>query len=193
MGCPNSSNCSGCEVGCLSTPRLETGHRLGAWSSVTAISCCARGPRTTCRRSLRPATTRRSRAGSRSFRRRTPRTTRCAFVRGEVSAGPEHSFAITLDGVVVGAIGMSVIAPETTGRIGYWVRGDCARPGHLHASASVSSVAFGFRRARARAARADHRTRTTTRPSASPRRSDSGGRASCAHTCATRTAAFATR
>lgn len=45
-----------------------------------------------------------------------------AFVRGEVSAGPEHSFATTLGGVVVGAIGMSVIAPGT-GRIGYW----CAR------------------------------------------------------------------
>jgi len=45
-----------------------------------------------------------------------------AFIRGEVSSVPEHSFAITFQGIVVGAIGMSVVAPGT-GRIGYW----CAR------------------------------------------------------------------
>lgn len=50
-----------------------------------------------------------------------------AFVRGEVGAVPEHSFAITFQGIVVGAIGMSVIAPGT-GRIGYW----CAREWRGH-------------------------------------------------------------
>ena len=45
-----------------------------------------------------------------------------AFIRGEVSTGPEHSFAITLDGTVVGSIGMSVNT-NRTGHIGYW----CAR------------------------------------------------------------------
>ena len=55
-----------------------------------------------------------------------------AFVRGE--ARPEdHSLAITLDGVVVGAIGMGVNSMNYRGRIGYWVaatargRGVCTR------------------------------------------------------------------
>ena len=45
-----------------------------------------------------------------------------AFIRGEVSSGPEHSFAITLQGTVVGSIGMSVNM-HRTGHVGYW----CAR------------------------------------------------------------------
>ncbi len=45
-----------------------------------------------------------------------------AFIRGEVSTGPEHSFAMTSHSAVVGSIGMSVNT-NRTGRIGYW----CAR------------------------------------------------------------------
>jgi RimJ/RimL family protein N-acetyltransferase len=55
-----------------------------------------------------------------------------AFVRGE--ARPmEHSLAITLDGVLAGAIGMGVNSENYRGRIGYWVaaaargRGVCTR------------------------------------------------------------------
>lgn len=55
-----------------------------------------------------------------------------AFVRGEVRP-LEHSFAITLDYLVVGAIGMKVNSVDYRGRIGYWVaasargRGVCTR------------------------------------------------------------------
>lgn len=55
-----------------------------------------------------------------------------SFVRGGVR--PEaHSLAITLDGVVVGSIGMGVSSENYRGRIGYWVaatvrgRGVCTR------------------------------------------------------------------
>jgi RimJ/RimL family protein N-acetyltransferase len=46
-----------------------------------------------------------------------------AFVRGETAAGPEHSFAVTEDGIVVGAIGMTTNA-NRSGRIGYWCAKD---------------------------------------------------------------------
>jgi len=55
-----------------------------------------------------------------------------AFIRGEVRP-EEHSLAITLDGLVVGAIGMGVNSLNYRGRIGYWVaapargRGVCTR------------------------------------------------------------------
>ena len=55
-----------------------------------------------------------------------------AFIRGEVRP-EEHSLAITLDGVFVGAIGMGVNSMNYRGRIGYWVaapargRGVCTR------------------------------------------------------------------
>jgi RimJ/RimL family protein N-acetyltransferase len=55
-----------------------------------------------------------------------------AFVRGDVQPD-ERSFAMTLDGVVAGAIGMSVNSLNYRGRIGYWVaasargRGVCTR------------------------------------------------------------------
>jgi RimJ/RimL family protein N-acetyltransferase len=55
-----------------------------------------------------------------------------AYVRGEVRP-EEHSLAITLDGVVVGAIGMGVNSINYRGRVGYWVaatargRGVCTR------------------------------------------------------------------
>ena len=42
-----------------------------------------------------------------------------AFVRGELTTLPEHSFAITEAGAVVGAIGLSVNASRG-GTIGYW-------------------------------------------------------------------------
>lgn len=45
-----------------------------------------------------------------------------AFIRGEADARPEHSFAITERGTVVGSIGMTTDGTGT-GRIGYW----CAR------------------------------------------------------------------
>ena len=45
-----------------------------------------------------------------------------AYVRGEVTTGPEHSFAITMESAVVGSIGMSVNSSRA-GHIGYW----CAR------------------------------------------------------------------
>ncbi len=44
-----------------------------------------------------------------------------AFVRGEIPSLPEHSFAITRDGVLVGAIGMGVNSLNYRGHIGYWV------------------------------------------------------------------------
>ena len=56
-----------------------------------------------------------------------------AFIRGEVGSVPEHSFAITVDGVVVGAIGLGVNSLNYRGRIGYWIaasergRGVCTR------------------------------------------------------------------
>ena len=55
-----------------------------------------------------------------------------AYVRGEIHA-EERSLAITLDGVVVGAIGLAVNSLNYRGRIGYWVaatargRGICTR------------------------------------------------------------------
>jgi len=55
-----------------------------------------------------------------------------SYIRGEVRP-EEHSFAITLDGVVVGSIGMGVTSENYRGRIGYWVaatargRGLCTR------------------------------------------------------------------
>jgi RimJ/RimL family protein N-acetyltransferase len=55
-----------------------------------------------------------------------------SFVRGDVRP-EEHSLAITLDGVVVGSIGMGVSSENYRGRIGYWVaatargRGVCTR------------------------------------------------------------------
>ena len=42
-----------------------------------------------------------------------------AFVRGELSTAPEHSFAITQGGEVVGAIGMTVNQSRGAS-IGYW-------------------------------------------------------------------------
>lgn len=56
-----------------------------------------------------------------------------AFIRGEVESGPEHSFAITLAGLLAGAIGLSLNSPGYRGRIGYWIaaeargRGVCTR------------------------------------------------------------------
>jgi RimJ/RimL family protein N-acetyltransferase len=55
-----------------------------------------------------------------------------AFVRGETRP-EERSLAITLDGVLVGAIGLGVNSFNYRGRIGYWVaapmrgRGVCTR------------------------------------------------------------------
>jgi len=61
-----------------------------------------------------------------------------AFIGGQSRAVPEytvpeHSFAVTIDGVLAGAIGMSVNSMNYRGRIGYWVgasvrgRGVCTR------------------------------------------------------------------
>jgi len=61
-----------------------------------------------------------------------------AFIMGSSRAVPEytvpeHSFAVTVDGVLAGAIGMSVNSMNYRGRIGYWVaasargRGLCTR------------------------------------------------------------------
>jgi RimJ/RimL family protein N-acetyltransferase len=61
-----------------------------------------------------------------------------AFIGGKSRAvseysPPEHSFAITVDGFLAGAIGMSVNSMNNRGRIGYWVaasfrgRGVCTR------------------------------------------------------------------
>jgi len=56
-----------------------------------------------------------------------------AFIRGEVGSVPEHSFAISQDGVLLGAIGMGVNSINYRGRIGYWIaapargRGVCTR------------------------------------------------------------------
>lgn len=49
-----------------------------------------------------------------------------AFIGGESRAVPEytvpeHSFAMTVDGVLAGAIGMSINSMNHGGRIGYWV------------------------------------------------------------------------
>ena len=46
-----------------------------------------------------------------------------AFVRGEIRPDLDHALAITLDDVVVGAIGMGVNSMSYRGRIGYWVAG----------------------------------------------------------------------
>jgi RimJ/RimL family protein N-acetyltransferase len=43
-----------------------------------------------------------------------------SFVRGESPGVPEHSYAITVDGAVVGAIGMSLNSMKYKGTIGYW-------------------------------------------------------------------------
>lgn len=43
-----------------------------------------------------------------------------AFVRGEFRP-LEHSLAITLDGVLAGAIGLGVNSENYRGRIGYWI------------------------------------------------------------------------
>lgn len=54
------------------------------------------------------------------------------FVRGEVQPGVNH-MAVTLDSVVVGAIGIGLNSQEYRGRIGYWVaaaarvKGVCTR------------------------------------------------------------------
>jgi RimJ/RimL family protein N-acetyltransferase len=56
-----------------------------------------------------------------------------AFIRGEVRPEIDHSLAVTLDGVVVGSIGMALNSHEYRGHVGYWVgrpfrgRGICAR------------------------------------------------------------------
>jgi RimJ/RimL family protein N-acetyltransferase len=66
-----------------------------------------------------------------------------AFIHREVSTGPEHSFAITLDQTVIGSIGMSVTVNET-GQIGYW----CARESRgrgLTPRALRLVCRFGFR------------------------------------------------
>jgi RimJ/RimL family protein N-acetyltransferase len=47
-----------------------------------------------------------------------------AFVRGEATPDEGHSFAITANDVLVGAIGMSVDSMDYRGRIGYWVAGE---------------------------------------------------------------------
>jgi RimJ/RimL family protein N-acetyltransferase len=44
-----------------------------------------------------------------------------AFVRGDAPGSPEHSFAITVDGSPVGAIGMGLNAHGYRGTIGYWI------------------------------------------------------------------------
>lgn len=43
-----------------------------------------------------------------------------SFVRGEARPELQHSFAITANGVVVGAIGMTTNQQSRTGHIGYW-------------------------------------------------------------------------
>ena len=54
------------------------------------------------------------------------------FLRGEVAPG-EYRLAMTLDGAIVGGIGMGINAREYRGTIGYWVaapargRGICTR------------------------------------------------------------------
>jgi RimJ/RimL family protein N-acetyltransferase len=61
-----------------------------------------------------------------------------AFIRGESpttsdDSVPEHSFAVTIDGSLAGAIGMTVNSMSYRGRIGYWVaagargQGTCTR------------------------------------------------------------------
>lgn len=43
-----------------------------------------------------------------------------AFVRGESTSHVTHSFAVTEEGAVVGAIGMKVEEQNRTGHLGYW-------------------------------------------------------------------------
>ncbi len=42
------------------------------------------------------------------------------FVRGDFRANPGHQFAVTENGTVVGAIGMTVNDENRNGHIGYW-------------------------------------------------------------------------
>jgi RimJ/RimL family protein N-acetyltransferase len=59
-----------------------------------------------------------------------------AFVRGEVSTAPGHSFAITLHDALVGSIGMTLNSIGYRGAIGYWIaarargNGVCTRALH---------------------------------------------------------------
>jgi RimJ/RimL family protein N-acetyltransferase len=59
-----------------------------------------------------------------------------AFVRGEVSTAPDHSFATTLHDVLVGSIGMTLNSMGYRGAIGYWIaaqargNGVCTRALH---------------------------------------------------------------
>ena len=61
-----------------------------------------------------------------------------SFVRGEARPELEHSFAITVNGAVVGAIGMTVNSQSRNGHIGYW----CAREarGRGHATRALRLV-----------------------------------------------------
>ena len=51
-----------------------------------------------------------------------------AFLRGEV-APADYRLAITLDGIVVGGIGMGVNSSQYRGRIGYWMAASSRREG----------------------------------------------------------------
>ena len=80
----------------------------------------------------------------------------------------------------------------TAATIGYWVAARARGQGDLHARAAAA-LTLRARRARASARSTSSPIPTTSRRSASPRRSGSSARASCARTCDTRTGAFATR
>ena len=105
-----------------------------------------------------------------------------AFVRGEVRPALDYSFAVTEDGDVVGAIGMTTNRNDTGHITATGARralaggGDDAR--------AADSGAVELRGARARSARADHRSRQR-RVSARGRRSASVAKGFSARTLCT--------
>jgi RimJ/RimL family protein N-acetyltransferase len=68
-----------------------------------------------------------------------------AFLRGEV-APADYRLAITLDGIVVGGIGMGVNSNDYRGRIGYWMaassrgQGTCTRALRLLAQHALDEL-----------------------------------------------------
>jgi RimJ/RimL family protein N-acetyltransferase len=72
-----------------------------------------------------------------------------AFVRGEIEGLGEHQYAIEVDGVPVGSIGM-VVNRMRTGHVGYWCAADARGRGVVtRALRAISGFAFdelGLRR-----------------------------------------------
>ena len=69
-----------------------------------------------------------------------------SFIRGEARPEIAHSFAITSEGILVGAIGMSLNTHKYRGHVGYWVaapargRGICTRALRLVARWGLDDV-----------------------------------------------------